>query len=156
MSFLDRYVRRGTGRYLWATALANPSAPTEAEIAASTDITRDVRETSGATTNSEPVVLRRMTSPQEESIPGVIPAQTHDVVFNDRNANASPYRSLFAKAATGWLILSPYGTPSVGDRVTVLPCESGGNSDVWVAGNVPATFVARLHISGQMQEGAVV
>jgi len=153
---LGRFLRRATGRYLWATAMKDPNQPTVRELRDATDISRDVRETSDSTTNSEGQTRRTITSPQEETVPGVVGGTSFDVVFNDRNHGRSPYRALFEKGARGFLIRAPYGTPSSGDRVEVFPATSGGNADTWAAGNVPALFVARLHVDGQVRRTRVV
>lgn len=151
----NRYARRGTGTYLWAYTIGDTTAPTFAELAAAVDVTCDVGDFSGLSNNHEPVTIPSLTSAQDFMVPGVVAGQTPTLVMYDNLNDTSAYRDLFNAGAEGFLVLAPYGTYLIGDRVTVIPCISAGNTDLWTVANEPARYVVSLGVSGRVRDTTV-
>ena len=151
----NRFTQIGTTRYLWAGEVADPNAPTFAEIAAAVDITPDVRSVGGLEANHDRTPITVATSPQTRSFPGAVTREPQIIMY-DREGDTSPYRDLFVVGTDAHLIVLPYGQPYVaGDRVKVYPARSAGNGSVFTAEAAPATFVIDLALTGDVTDTTI-
>lgn len=156
---MSRYFRRGTTKIYFVSTIADIDAPTEAEMAAGTDITCDVAEISGFSFSNSPIDVPDMCSPFVKSIPGEDTAEDSSITFYEDNTS-NPTRTLLLKGVEGYMALFPYGVtggaPSAGDELEVWPVSVASSTREWSAGNEPARFMVEFTITDVPDQDAVV
>lgn len=107
-----RFFRPGTSSVVFATSVANKSAPTRAEINAGTDLRNEISEISGFQTNSDSVDAPDLGSRFTSKVPGRITADDSSITFYE-SVTGVDVRGLMPRDTTGFLLLMPGGdTPT--------------------------------------------
>ncbi|MEV7422872.1 hypothetical protein [Streptomyces sp. NPDC091212] len=169
---MPRYGTTGRIAIVFAPVVADPSAPTIAEISAGTNlsdhVTRDGLKTpsSGNTIDSADIGSRfNKTSPgtyggDAAEITAHRDSQsTSDLAWNTLEQDAIGFlivgRSGFGQSATTGLG-TKNGTPTAGDRVEVLPITVISRAMNDTGDNETSKFTASLAITGEPEQDAVV
>ena len=153
----DRYIRRGTARAYWATTIANPAAPTVAEITAGTDLTRDLEQLTNFTPTVETISYNVASSPFTRQTPGRLSAAPQLLTFyENRIDNNAAERAALAQGAAGYVVLCPDGEPSPGDRVEVWPARAGGPANIWSGDTTAARWQCQIFPTGTPTTNGVI
>lgn len=156
---MGRRVYEGTVNVYWATAVADITAPTVAEITAATNITCFVTKDGLApniSTNS--VDSAALCETFDATIPGSWGADFSLTGFRDDDDDVLWDLAVYGSA--GFLIIEPFGTPdvlpSIGDKVEVWPATMNQKSPANSATNTQQRFTLPLNITSQPDLDAVV
>lgn len=157
-----RYFRRGVSSAIFVPSLADPNAPTVAELAAGTDLSAAVNSITGFTTDtsriSEPVLAYKqnpqMDGEQTFGDAGMKLMEGDGVAGGDETVLAAAYAALVDDAA-GYMVLAPGSTAS-GKKVETWPIKVGANNRDWSLDNTFAKYDVAFAITGQPKKNATV
>lgn len=143
---MARRVYEGTVNVYFATAVADISAPTVAEITAATDITCFLTKDGFAPNiNTNNVDSAALCDVYDGQIPGSFGADVTLTMFRD-DATPEDAWDLVVYGQTGFLIVEPFGEPGVlpvaGDKVEVYEGAWHQKSPGNTAANTQQTFTA--------------
>lgn len=151
---MGRFFRRGVSEIHFLPAVADPAAPTAAEVSAGTDLSIDVAEINGFELTNSPIPTPNLASGFTPQIEGEDTTPDSSLTFYDRNDDTT-IRDALAKGTAGYILLAPYGN-TVGERAEVWEVKSNGVNDQWSMGNDPARFMVPFSISSvPTQTGAL-
>lgn len=148
----NRYFRRGTSKLIWL-ASAPSASPTQTQLTAGDDLTPDLAEVTGLTSESSPIETPDMNSPFTSTIPGPITAGNPTVTIYERLGDTT-FLELLARGATGFLAFCPEGL-GVGKPVEVHAVQVSSRSRNLGIGNEGATFVATMAATAPPDTDAV-
>lgn len=159
---MARFFRRGKEKWVFAPAVANPAAPTRAEINAGTVLTQPgdtaaagVAAVAGFTLSNAPITVPDAASTFDKSIPGVDSTDASSITIYDDDASSTK-RTALAKGTAGFIIRMPYGDVA-GKRCEVWQVRTTGvNDDANLVAAEGATFVVGCSIEAQPNQNAVV
>lgn len=110
---MSRAIRRGTERWFVSPApLADPAAPTRAEITAATEITESIAGVNGFALSNSPVTTPDMGSRFDKSVPGIDTAGDSSLNMWDEILNggtSDEARDVLAKDSELSILRFPYG-----------------------------------------------
>jgi hypothetical protein len=156
---MSRYFRRGTTKIYFASTITDIDAPTEAEMAAATDITCDIAEVSGFSFSNSPIDVPDMCSTFVKNIPGEDTVEDSSMTFYEDNVS-NPTKTLLAKGTEGYIVFFPYGitggAPSAGDEAEVWVVSVASNTRQWSAGNEAAKYMVEYTATETPDQDAVV
>jgi hypothetical protein len=126
---ITRFFGVGTTQVLFCTAIADPAAPTFAELDAGTELTRDIADLSGWTTNSEFIDVPDLGTRYTSKIPGRITSEDSSFTFyTDEDQGAGDVGTLLPRDTEGFIVIADGGLASgIGD---VFEVTVGSNSVV--------------------------
>lgn len=149
-----RYFRRGVSQAVFVPTLADQTSPTQAEIAAGTNVSAAVNSITGFTTDTSRIseaVLAYRQNPQidgEQTYGNAAMKLMEDdgVTGPDSTVLAATYEAL-ADEVVGYMILSP-GATAATKKGEVWPVKVGSNNRDWDMGNVFAKYDVAFAITG--------
>jgi hypothetical protein len=100
---VDRYFPTGTTKYLFVPTIANPNAPTRAELDAGTDLSPEIREVDGWTVSSDEIETPDINSRFTSKIPGRISADESSITMY-ADPTGTDARTLLARDTEGWIV----------------------------------------------------
>lgn len=126
---ITRFFGVGTTQVLFCPAISAPATPTFVELDAGTELTRDIAELSGWTTNSEFIDVPDLATRFTGKIPGRITAEDSSFTFYaDEDSGAGDVGALLPRDTEGYVVIADGGLASgVGD---VFHVKVGANSTV--------------------------
>ncbi|WP_433225609.1 hypothetical protein [Actinomadura formosensis] len=115
----SRYINPGVTKIVFATAVANKSAPTRGEINAGTDVTREVQNADGWVTESKNVDTPDLDSEFTGKIPGRTSAEDSSFAFYADEAGADA-RQLLPRGTSGFVMIFDGGDVP-GRKMRIFP-----------------------------------
>ncbi len=110
---ITRYFGVGTTQVLFCPTIANPAAPTFAELDAGTELTRDIADLSGWSTNSEFIDVPDLATRFTGKIPGRISAEDSSFTFYaDEDSGTGDARALLPRDTEGYVVIADGGLAS--------------------------------------------
>lgn len=147
---MARYFRRGTTKIYFAPSIADVDAPTEAEMAAATELSCEISEISGFAFQNNPIDVPDMCSAFVKKIPGEDTADDSEIIFYEDDTS-NPLFATLAKGEEGYIVFFPYGIggadPVAGDDAEVWPASVAKTTREWSAGNDSARFASTFTIT---------
>jgi hypothetical protein len=124
---ITRFFGVGTTAFLFCPTIANPAAPTFAELDAGTELTRDIADISGWMTSSEFIDVPDMATRFTSKIPGRITSEDSSITFYaDEDQGAGDAGALLPRDTDGFMVIADGGLASgIGD---VFQVTVGSNS----------------------------
>lgn len=150
----DRFFRRGKSVWYFLPAVANPAAPTGAEITAGTDLSPDIAEVNGWDFQSNPIKTPNLADRFTPQIAGEDTVGNPQITIYDRDPS-SDYRSLLAKDTTGYIVMMPYGHVAT-RRAETWHVESQSVSDITTTGNEAARYRVAFSVLDVPEQDAVL
>lgn len=147
---MSRYFRRGTTKIYFAPSIVDVEAPTEAEMAAATELSCEIAEISGFAFQNNPIDVPDMCAEFVKKIPGEDTADDSEITFYEDDTS-NPLFTTLAKGEEGFIVFFPYGvggaSPVAGDDCEVWPASVAKTTREWSAGNDPARFMSTFTIT---------
>jgi hypothetical protein len=150
---MARFWRRGKSLIRFLPAVANPAAPSSAEISAGTNLTTQIAEIAGFNFSANPITTPDLSTTFDTQIPGPDSTDTSTLTFYDDDTS-STIRTALAKGTRGYLLFQPYGSTAT-KRAEVWHVESTGVNDEWSTGNEAARFAVSFAILDAPTQNAV-
>lgn len=159
---MARFFRRGKEKWVFAPAVANPAAPTRAEINAGTVLTAPgdtaaagISAVAGFAISNAPIAVPDAATTFDKSIPGIDSAEASSITFYDDDASTTK-RTALAKGTAGFIIRMPYGDVA-GKRCAVWQVRTTGvNDDANLVAAEGATFGVGFSVEAEPNQNAVV
>lgn len=152
-----RHVRRGTIQCWIVDTLADPDAPTVAEITAGLDVTRHVRSLDGWAVEDTAVPLA-VAGPggygEQLTIAGHAKVGVPTLTLYDEGAESVTVRTALDGATNVVWCLD--GTPAEDDRAQVWPVVVIGVRDLLTGDLEPAAYAARFAVRDRPRDTAVI
>lgn len=147
---MARFSRRSKNRWYFALTVADPDAPTAAELAAATRLDTQLAEINGFTFANSPIQTPVMSDAFTPQVPGEDTAEDSNLVFwEDRVSN--PIKVALEKGLDGFVISFPVGlvgaTPAAGDLCEVWPATIGSNARRYTVANEGAQYQVSFSIT---------
>lgn len=153
---MSRKVYEGNFKVYWLTSCANINSPTVAEIAAGKYIGAYLTKDGVAPNAGQSAVdTAGIDSLWDTQIGGSQQMTPELKMFRDGNSETNGW-DLIVQGTQGFLLLSPFGVPIAGSKVSVIPAEMGIGKPANSAANVPQTFTVSFFMTAQPQQKAVV
>lgn len=158
------FFRRGKSNATFILTMAG-AAPTVAELAAGTDLSKAITAISGFDTTLNRVNTPIMDYSQEAQTEG--PQQFSDASMTlieddgtaaqDSTARTAAYAAM-AEGTSGYMILAPRkrGTPAAADKVEIWPVKVGARNRDWSLEGQPARYTVQFAITGSPVKDATV
>lgn len=144
---MSKYFRRGTTKIYFAPDIADIDAPTEAEMAAATELSCLLSDLSGFSFKNNPINVPDFCSTFVKNIPGEDTVDASSMTFYEDNVS-NPIRTLLAKGTEGYIVFFPYGVtggaPSAGDECEVWVVSVASSTREWNAGNEAAKYMVEF------------
>lgn len=142
-----RYIPAGVTRYLWVPTIDDISAPTLAEISAGTDLTAEVAEATGFSTESDQVETPDYGSRVKAKIPGMITlADSTLKLYTSKTATDA--RTLLTQDLAGFVVICPAGIATSG-KMNIFPATVASSTIDQVAPGDVATMTVGISVTGQ-------
>ena len=151
---MPRFFRRGKSKIIFAPSVANPLAPTTAEITAGTDLSPQVAEVGGFQLTNSPISTPNLADQFTPQIDGEDTVSDSSLTLYDLD-DSSVIRSAIAKGTAGFIILAPYGATAT-KRAEVWPVKSTGVNDETTTDNVAARYVAGFAVTAVPTQNGVI
>lgn len=152
---MPRFVPRVKGvKFYSVPAIANPAAPTRAEITAGTDLTPQLSDTTGFTAASQMADVPDYASDFDKKVPGIKSAENPTMTFWEDDASSAVRNALADGTATN-IVRMPYGDVAA-ERCEVWPVRSTGPNTVLPNDNTAATFTIGFATEDKPELDAVV
>lgn len=151
---MRRFFRRGVSEVFFLTAVADPSAPTAAEITAGVDLSEPLADIGGFMLNNSPIETPSLKTTFDSQIEGVDKTADSTLTFDDDDTN-EVVRTALAKGEVGFIVLCPYGN-ATGKRAEVWPVKSTGFNDQWNLNAESAKAVASFAVTGLPTQDGVL
>lgn len=132
---IERYFAVGITQTLFATTVANPAAPTFAELDGATELTRDMQDMAGWTTNSEFIETPDYAKRFVGKLPALIKAEDSSLTFY-QSKNQADIRAVLPRDTEGYIVIA-WGGLAVG-KGDVFHVKVGSNA------KMPSTSEAAL------------
>jgi hypothetical protein len=149
----NEYWRKGNTKVYFTTATLTTD-PTDAQVAAATNLTPQINAMDGWETQVERIPTENLDSTFTSTITGPRTVGDASITFLDQKHPTDPtpadydaIRALLEIGTRGTLILMPYGN-EVGSRVELWPVESSGPNDIVTLANEPAKYRVDFGITG--------
>lgn len=156
---MSRFIRRGKTKVFFAPTVANEDAPTEAEMAAATELGCVLADVTGFAFKNSPINVPDFCSTFIKNIPGEDKADASMMTFYEDDV-ANPVKDLLAKEAKGFVVFFPYGigggSPTAGDICEVWPVQVASNTREWKATNDAAKYLVEYTITDVPDQSAEV
>jgi hypothetical protein len=148
-----QFWRKGVTKVYFTTDTIADPGPTQAQIAAATNLTSQINAIEGFETAVERIPTDDLDTTFVPTITGPRTVGDARITFLDKKnpsgvtgAAYDSIRAALADGERGSLIIAPYGI-TTGERVEVWPVESGGPNDQVTLGNEPAKFAVAFGIT---------
>lgn len=151
---MPEFFRRGLSKIHFVPSVANPAAPTRAEIDAGTDLSPGIAEISGFNFANSPIMTPKLSTTFTTQILGEDTSDASSLTFYDDDTD-DEMRAAVVKGTVGVLVFFPYGDVT-GARAETWPTVSAGANDQWTMANEAAKFVASFGIREAPEQEAVV
>jgi hypothetical protein len=147
-----------------AIALTTPGGPgpTQAQIAAATNLTPQINAIEGFETAVERIPTDDLDTTFVPTITGPRTVGDAAITFLDKKNSAGvtgadydEIRTILTDGVRGTLIIAPYGL-TTGERCELWPVESGGPNDQITLGNEPAKFAVAFGITALPEKYAEI
>lgn len=156
---MARRMRRGLSKFYFVPTIADPSAPTVAEISAGTEIGQEVAEISGFSFSSNPIDTPDFESRFVKKAPGEDTAEDSSMTLYD-DPDTVDIRDTLAKDEEGYIVIFALGiagaSPAAGDDAEVWPVQVASNTREYTAGNEVARYMVQFTITDVPEQNAVV
>jgi len=154
-----RFIRPGISKIYFVATIANPAAPTAAEVNAGVNLSATVADVVGFTYQNTPVSVLDWGDNFESKVIGLdVAAQSGLKIYEKRTTNTG--RTTLAKNVAGYLVILFSGTagatPAAGDKGDTWPILSAGVPREYVSGATAAKWTAALVITARPSEDAVL
>jgi hypothetical protein len=150
----SRYYAVGTTKYIYALTVANPAAPTRAEINAGTDLSPEIAEVSGFMVKSEQIPTKDIDNRFVSKIPGDINAEDSALKFY-ASSDSVDVRALLPRDTIGY-VLRMDGGDVAGRKMDVFPIKVAALSKDMGTGTNAATIEVQFTITDPPQENLVI
>lgn len=155
----DRFFRKGITRFYWVPIIANPAAPTVAEVGAGIRMDGEMASISGFRFSNSPIGTPDFESTFQSQIPGEDSADNSSITIYERKT-ATPLRVTLAKDTDGFVVIFPTGiagsTPAAADKAEVWPVRVGGNNREYSSGADPARIIVDFSVTDKPTQSATV
>lgn len=153
---MPRFARPGKSKIFFATAVANPAAPTRAEINAATVLITDFRSATGFASEQTRIPMPDYVSSFTPSLAGRTTAGNPTLTFYDQDAATNGTRTALAEGTNGFILRMPYGDVA-GRRMETWPATIGAlNDSDWGDGDEAAQYAVAVSITSAPSKNAVV
>ena len=146
------YVAQGPRRYYWVVTIANPAAPTRAELTAGTDLSQNVTAISGFGQNQNFAPRSVFGSNVIGKIAATIELTDSSMSF-EAGANSVDVRALLTTGALGYMVILNEGDIA-GQKMNVFKSQVGSVTPQQVLGDTEAqidvsfgVFSANLYVA---------
>lgn len=152
---MARYFRRNDGQSFWAfvPAVANPAAPTAAEINAGINLTARICDISGFTYKNKPIESPDLSTAFVASIPGEDTADDSALTFYD-DATSTALWTALAKNTGGYIVISNYAK-GTGTKCRTWHVVSTGPNDEFKLDATAAKFMVGFSVADRPNLDAV-
>jgi hypothetical protein len=150
---MAKFFRRGVSLVRFLPAVANPAAPSGAEISAGTVLTAAISAISGFQLSNSPIPVPDLATVFTAQINGEDTVADSTLTLNDDDTTTA-IRTALAKGTSGFILLQPYGA-TAGKRCEVWPVKVTGYNDEWSVDNTNAKSVVGFAITGVPTQNAV-
>jgi hypothetical protein len=150
---MAKFFRRGVSLVRFLPAVANPAAPSGAEISAGTVLTAAISAISGFQLSNSPIPVPDLATVFTAQINGEDTVADSTLTLNDDDTTTA-IRTALAKGTSGFILLQPYGA-AAGKRCEVWPVKVTGYNDEWSVDNTNAKSVVGFAITGVPTQNAV-
>jgi hypothetical protein len=146
---ITRFFGPGTTAFLFCASIADPAAPTFAELDAGTELTRDVADISGWMTASAMIDVPDWKTRFTGQIPGRITAESSSLTFYaDEDRGAGDVSQLLPRDTDGYIVIADGGLASaIGDVFQVTVSSNSMQRSGDAAGQRVVTFAIRTEPS---------
>lgn len=151
---MARFFRRGVTKFSFATAIADPSAPTRAELDGATAISPEISEITGFQFTNAPISTPDLDDNFTSQIEGEDTADNSTLMFYDQD-NSTTIRDVLAKGTEGYILILPYGDIAA-KRMETWPVKSLGVNDDFSMGADAAKYSVPFAITARPTQDAVV
>ena len=141
---MARFMRKGTTEIYFVPTIADPAAPTVAEMGAGTQLDDEIAEINGFNFTNNPIDTPDMGSTFVSKIPGEDTVDSSNMSFYEDDTS-NPIDTALAKGTVGYIVIFPAGiatpgTPGTGDVGETWPVIVASNSKTYSAGNEAAQY----------------
>lgn len=157
-----QYFRRGKSSALFVPTIASKAAPTAAELAAGTDMSKAVTNIENFDTSVEAIEQAVLAYVQNIQIDGPVSFGDAALTFLDDDGTAGGDSAVYvatntalAEGATGYVVLAKNGFVAT-KKVEVWPVRVMTKNAQWTTDNEMAKKVARFAITGVPEKEATV
>lgn len=142
---ITRFFAPGTTEIRFVPTIANPAAPTFAELDAGTDLTRDIADISGWMTSSAFLETPDLATRFVSKIPGRINAEDSSITFYaDEDRGAGDMREILPRDTDGYIVIADGGFASlIGDVFQVTVGSNSMQRSVSDPGKLMVSFAIR-------------
>lgn len=150
-----RYTSRGTTKWYWVPAIADPTAPTRIELDAGTDLTPQVMDRSGWSVSTAQIETPDAATRYTSTIPGNITAEdaTLTMYMDKEGVDA---RALMPRDETGFIVILDGGDVAA-NKMDVYPVTvSSLSKNREVSGENADTIVFSYSITAEPSEDVAV
>lgn len=156
---MSRFMRKGTTKIWFVPTIADPSAPTSAEVTAGDDLTGQLAEITGFNFSNNPIDTPDMASAFVGKIPGEDTTDNSDLTFYEDDSS-NPISTALAKGTTGYVVIFPAGiagaTPAAADVADVWPAIVASNSRQYTADNEAAKYQVMFTLTTEPEVDAAL
>lgn len=150
-----RYTSRGTTKFYWVAAIADPDAPTRLELDAGTDLSPQVADRSGWSVSSEMIQTPDLASRYTSTIPGTISAEDSSITFY-MDKEGVDARALMPRDQAGFIVILDGGDVAA-NKMDVYPVTVTSHSkNREVGGKTADTLVISYAITSEPSENVPV
>jgi hypothetical protein len=149
-----KFFRKGVSKIKFLPAVADPAAPTRAEITAGVDVSPQVAAINGFQLSNAPIAVPNLADVFTPQINGEDTVADSSLTFNDDDADTD-VREAVAKGTVGRMLLMPYGDVPT-KRCETWEVVSTGVNDEWTTDNAPARFMAGFAVLSVPEQEAVI
>ncbi|MFC5996951.1 hypothetical protein ACFQE5_22325 [Pseudonocardia hispaniensis] len=150
-----RYTSRGTTKFYWVAAIADPDAPTRLELDAGTDLSPQVADRSGWSVSSEMIQTPDLASRYTSTIPGTISAEDSSITFY-MDKEGVDARALMPRDQAGFIVILDGGDVAA-NKMDVYPVTVTSHSkNREVGGGAADTLVISYAITSEPSENVPV
>ena len=147
---MPRYNGRGRTRWFFVAALASPSSPSAAAVAAGTALHVALRSLTGFTSEVEDLDNSDYSSTWGKTLPGGETAAASSMTFAAGDTTTDPeevIRAALGEGLNGYIVRSRYGAPvATSGRGDVYPVRIKANNQDTIAENAVQTFTVGFSI----------
>ena len=159
-----RYMRKGRTKFWFVTTLADPDSPTDDEINAGVNISKDVAAVNGFSFSNSPIDTPDFDSTFTPQIGGEDKAAESSFEFYQRdrkNTNTDTTYEAMEKDDVGFVVILPDGFQTgdaltAGDLVDVWPVTVTSKSKSYSADNTAAKYMVTFSIREAPYEDVAV
>lgn len=147
---MPRFNRRSNTGVYYVTTIADPTAPTDAEITAGQALHEVLAATSGFTSDQGDINVPDLGSTFEKTLPGGETPAASSLTFwsgDDDADTEEEVRAALVEGDTGYIVWSKRAkTPAAGDPVDVFPVRVKASNEQYAVENAGAQFMTGFSI----------